>query len=106
MVCVVKKKPTRLTLNVKGDGCSIHDSLQIESSDGAVVALAPGGALNAVDFGQVIVNERAVRAVVMVNSGETGAWHMHARVCVCVCMHACACVCACMYVSICVGRPR
>ncbi len=71
MVCTIKKKPTKLTLNVKGDGCAIHETLQIESSnDGAVVTLAPQGSSNSVDFGQVIVNERAVKAVVMVNSGE------------------------------------
>ncbi len=47
---------------------AIHESLNIESADGNVVTLAPRQ-VNVVDFGQVIVNERCVRAVVIVNSG-------------------------------------
>ena len=70
VVCTIKKKSTKLTLNIKGDGCAIHETLQIERNDGGVVTLSPQGASNSVDFGQVIVNERAVTAVVLVNSGE------------------------------------
>jgi len=52
VVCNVKKKPTRLTLNVKGEGYAIHETLNIETSGGDVVALAPRQ-INPVDFGQV-----------------------------------------------------
>lgn len=62
------KKPTRLTLNVKGEGYAIHESLLLESPDGSSVQLARN-ATNTIDFGQVIVNERSVKAVQMINSG-------------------------------------
>lgn len=50
--CIVKNKPTRLLLNVKGEGTAIHESLQLENADGTTVALAPRQP-NSVDFGQV-----------------------------------------------------
>lgn len=49
---MVKKKPTKLTLNVKGEGYAVHDSLQIEGADGRLVELSPD-APNHLDFGQV-----------------------------------------------------
>ena len=52
VICMVKKKPTKLTLNVKGEGYAVHDSLQIEGADGRLVELSPD-APNHLDFGQV-----------------------------------------------------
>ncbi|KAK9824158.1 hypothetical protein WJX72_008157 [[Myrmecia] bisecta] len=69
VTCHVKRKPGKLTLNVKGEGYAIHDSLEIESADGQVIELA-ANAPNHIDFGQVLINERAVRAVALVNSGS------------------------------------
>ncbi|KAG2489301.1 hypothetical protein HYH03_012133 [Edaphochlamys debaryana] len=69
VLCVVKNKPTRLTLNIKGEGTAIHEALQLENPDGTTVALAPRQA-NSLDFGQVLVNERCVRALALVNSGQ------------------------------------
>lgn len=51
--CLVKKKPTKLTLNVKGEGYAVHDSLQIEGADGRLVELS-SDAPNNLDFGQVM----------------------------------------------------
>lgn len=48
---MVKKKPTKLTLNVKGEGYAVHDSLQVEGADGRMVELSPD-APNHLDFGQ------------------------------------------------------
>lgn len=50
--CLIKKKPSKLTLNVKGEGYAVHDSLQIEGADGRLVELSPD-APNHLDFGQV-----------------------------------------------------
>lgn len=52
VMCKVAKKPTRLTLNVKGEGYAIHESLVLESLDGSSTPLAPRS-VNLVDFGQV-----------------------------------------------------
>lgn len=52
VVCLVKKKPSKLTLNVKGEGYAVHDSLHTESADGHLVELSPD-APNHLDFGQV-----------------------------------------------------
>lgn len=52
VVCLVKKKPSKLTLNVKGEGYAVHDSLHMESVDGHLVELSPDTPNN-LDFGQV-----------------------------------------------------
>ncbi|ETO64005.1 hypothetical protein F444_18403 [Phytophthora nicotianae P1976] len=68
--CIVKRKPTRLSLNVKGEGYSIHDALILTSGDqneSRPLIPAPG---NVLDFGAVRVNEEAQRFVVIHNSGK------------------------------------
>lgn len=69
VVCRVAKKPTRLSINVKGDGYAIHEVLQLELADGSSMPLAPRST-NPVDFGQVIVNERAVKTLSLINTGS------------------------------------
>ncbi|RLN87341.1 hypothetical protein BBJ28_00008070 [Nothophytophthora sp. Chile5] len=67
--CIVKRKPTRLSLNVKGEGYSIHDALTLVSdeSESRAMVLGPG---NLLDFGSVRVNEEAQRSIVIYNSGK------------------------------------
>ncbi|EGZ27382.1 hypothetical protein PHYSODRAFT_470288 [Phytophthora sojae] len=68
--CIIKRKPTRLSLNVKGEGYSIHDALTLASDDhNESRALLPGPG-NVLDFGAVRVNEEAHRSVVIHNSGK------------------------------------
>ena len=72
--CVVKKKPTRLSLNVKGEGYAVHERVTMEDdTHGAgvedVVELSSDG-VNYVEFGHVNVNERAVRNIVITNTGK------------------------------------
>ena len=52
VTCPVKRKPTKLTLNVKGEGYAVHDSLQMDGADGRLVELSPD-APNTLDCGQV-----------------------------------------------------
>ena len=52
VICAVKKKPVQLSLNVKGEGYAVHDSLQLQGADGRLVDLSPD-APNFLDFGQV-----------------------------------------------------
>ena len=51
VVCMVKKKPTKLTLNVKGEGYAVPDRLKVEGAAGRLVELSPD-APNHLDFGQ------------------------------------------------------
>ncbi|KAG7386322.1 hypothetical protein PHYPSEUDO_000450 [Phytophthora pseudosyringae] len=68
--CIIKRKPTRLSLNVKGEGYSIHDALTLVSGDhNESRALFPGLG-NGLDFGAVRVNEETQRSVVIHNSGK------------------------------------
>ncbi|KAF1774057.1 Abnormal spindle-like microcephaly-associated protein, ASH domain [Phytophthora cactorum] len=68
--CIIKRKPTRLSLNVKGEGYSIHDALTLTSDDqNESWPLIPGPG-NVLDFGAVRVNEEAQRFVVIHNSGK------------------------------------
>ncbi|TMW60398.1 hypothetical protein Poli38472_000440 [Pythium oligandrum] len=69
--CIIKRKPSRLSLNVKGEGYSIHDALTISTGEDANdVRQAVLGVGNALDFGTVNVNESASRSVVIHNSGK------------------------------------
>ncbi|DAZ93738.1 TPA: hypothetical protein N0F65_007364 [Lagenidium giganteum] len=68
--CIVKRKPTRLSLNVKGEGYSIRDALTIMSEDQAELRTLALGITNVLDFGAVRVNEEVQRVVVIHNSGK------------------------------------
>ncbi|KAI8909684.1 hypothetical protein EDD86DRAFT_206048, partial [Gorgonomyces haynaldii] len=78
LTCVVKKKPTPLKVNIKGEGYEIHETLQTELSDGAIIDLAKGiDSENLIDFGQVQINEKRVKRVTIINSGKVNfdfAW--------------------------------
>ena len=56
VVCLIKKKPSKLTLNVKGEGYAVHDSLHIEGADGCLAELSPDTP-NHLDFGQVYCSQ-------------------------------------------------
>ncbi|GLE01730.1 hypothetical protein PINS_up010564 [Pythium insidiosum] len=73
--CIVKRKPTRLSLNVKGEGYSIHDSIAIldgttADPNASDVQAAMIGAGNTLDFGAVRVHEIAHRLVTISNTGK------------------------------------
>ena len=69
VVCTVRKKPTRLTLNVKGEGYAIHQSVQLEHPTGGRPLELSATGINNVDFGQVLVGERAVKQIYLLNLG-------------------------------------
>jgi hydrocephalus-inducing protein len=71
LICNLKKKPTPVTINVKGEGYEIHESLQTEMTDGTLYELANGqNAENIVDFGQVQLNEKRIKRIIILNSGK------------------------------------
>ncbi|KNC96691.1 uncharacterized protein SPPG_07904 [Spizellomyces punctatus DAOM BR117] len=71
LLCNVRKKPSPLSINVKGEGYEIHDSLQSELPDGALADLISGPtAENVVDFGMVQLNEKRLRRIAIINSGR------------------------------------
>ncbi|KAJ3270503.1 hypothetical protein HDV01_007759 [Terramyces sp. JEL0728] len=71
LVCNIKKKPTPVTINVKGEGYQIHDSLQVELADGSMFELdSDESAQNNLDFGVVQINEKRIKRVYIINSGK------------------------------------
>ncbi|KAF1330314.1 Hydrocephalus-inducing protein, partial [Globisporangium splendens] len=68
--CIVKRKPMRLSLNVKGEGYSIHDALTIASDGQNETRSAILGVGNLADFGVVRVDEELQRCVVIHNRGK------------------------------------
>jgi hydrocephalus-inducing protein len=78
LICNVKRKPTKLALNVKGEGYAIHDLMEIEEENPdtggtELVTLASsnkGGDVNYVDFGMLHVNEKVTKKVYISNSGK------------------------------------
>ncbi|KAJ0401033.1 hypothetical protein P43SY_009913 [Pythium insidiosum] len=73
--CIIKRKPTRLSLNVKGEGYSIHDSIAIldsTTSDPTANDLHAAilGTGNTLEFGAVRVHEIASRHIVISNTGK------------------------------------
>ena len=73
ITCVVKKKPTRLNLNVKGEGYGVHSSLHLEQTgdSNAHIELA-SNTVNHVDFGRVLINEKAFKTLSLENTGDVG----------------------------------
>ena len=65
MNCQVKRKKEALTLNVKAEGFSVNMQLVCENSTGEKIQLSPKG-VNQINFGDVEVNEKAVRQVCMI----------------------------------------
>eukprot|EP00698_Gefionella_okellyi_P022526 TRINITY_DN7486_c0_g1_i1.p1 TRINITY_DN7486_c0_g1~~TRINITY_DN7486_c0_g1_i1.p1 ORF type:complete len:4186 (-),score=1237.39 TRINITY_DN7486_c0_g1_i1:99-12656(-) len=68
VVCNIKKKPSKLMLNVKGEGFRVKDSLELAGSDGAV-ALA-SDMTNFVDFGSMHINDTRVKEIAVINDGR------------------------------------
>ena len=68
----VKRKPRALSLNVKGEGYALHEHAELESADagGAPTRLAAAPGTNAVDLGQVLLDETKTRRVSIVNDGD------------------------------------
>jgi len=77
LACSVRKKPSPLGLNVKGEGYAVHCKLQLEDKGAggggggeAVADLKAAPASNVLDFGMVHLNERAVRKLTLANTGK------------------------------------
>ena len=77
VVCTVRKKPTKLNLNLKGEGYGVHSSLLLEQSGNlnAQVELA-SNTVNYVDFGQVLINEKAIKSLTLLNTGDVNFTYM------------------------------
>ncbi|CAH1779299.1 unnamed protein product [Owenia fusiformis] len=69
LICNIKKKILPLTLNVKAEGYSMECMVLCEDSQGNKVELSDRG-FNELSFGEVEVNEKAVRNIFIVNSGK------------------------------------
>eukprot|EP01135_Chromosphaera_perkinsii_P007876 Nk52_evm68s1020 gene=Nk52_evmTU68s1020 len=69
VTCIVKKKPTPLAVNVKGEGYAIRDSMFIEGENGKLIELFPG-TTNSIDFKDVQVKERSIKQFTIINSGK------------------------------------
>ena len=67
--CNIRRKSNQLTCNVKGEGYSIHESLVVKNSDGSTQLLTPNG-VNVIDFGNVHINSKSVKQIVVTNSGR------------------------------------
>jgi hypothetical protein len=76
LICNVKRKPTNLSLNIKGEGYAIHDLMEIEEENQdtggtQLVALSRRrGDTNYVDFGSMQVNEVVTKKLFITNSGK------------------------------------
>ena len=75
--CLVRRKPTKLSLNLKGKVLvymiPLHCSMIVQKvmiMDCLNVELAPTG-VNYVDFGQVHINDTVYKRVVIHNSGNS-----------------------------------
>ncbi|KDO23200.1 hypothetical protein SPRG_10008 [Saprolegnia parasitica CBS 223.65] len=79
--CTIKRKPSRLSLNVKGEGYAIHDHVVVHDDTAAGLlldAIEPSSSTS-IDFGTVRVHEKARRSIVLSNAGKfnfefTFAW--------------------------------
>ena len=77
--CEVKRKPNKLSLNIKGEGYAVHPVIQIEESDSAFIGsggrshfvpLRPTPATNYADFGSVQVLDTVSKKIIVGNTGK------------------------------------
>mmetsp|Transcript_3107 Transcript_3107/g.11897 ORF Transcript_3107/g.11897 Transcript_3107/m.11897 type:complete len:4490 (-) Transcript_3107:1724-15193(-) len=66
LVCKIKKKPNPLTCNLKGEGFAVHEKLEFGDSHQSIVHVKS----NELDFGQVQINDKQVKTVVLYNQGD------------------------------------
>ncbi|XP_033625714.1 hydrocephalus-inducing protein homolog [Asterias rubens] len=77
----IKKKTLPIYLNVKAEGYSMNAKVLCEDSTGKNVELSSCG-VNEINFGEVEVNEKAVRSIFIVNAGKFNfdyEWSMKER---------------------------
>ncbi|EKX37002.1 hypothetical protein GUITHDRAFT_78541 [Guillardia theta CCMP2712] len=67
-VCSVKKKATRLAINIKGEGFDNHVSVVLEDESGQLPILP--ATLSAIDFGEVHVNDWRKKVISVTNKGK------------------------------------
>ena len=69
--CVVKRKATKLSLNIKGEGYAIHPRLELlEEGEQPTDLTSKRGELNYLDLGQLHTGEKTTRTVMIHNSGK------------------------------------
>jgi hydrocephalus-inducing protein len=78
VLCEVKRKPNKLSVNIKGEGYAVHPLIQVEhvSTDGGgtvgqgTVELRPQPAVNILDFGTLQVLDTLTKSVTVTNIGK------------------------------------
>ena len=72
--CEVKRKPNKLSLNIKGEGYGVHAQLQLEQLDERGVLryapLRPAPVVNYADFGSVRVLDSVTKLLTVLNHGK------------------------------------
>jgi len=74
--CEVKRKPNKLSINVKGEGYAVHPIILLEQSEEQAVAgnrfqtLKPSPAVNYADFGAVQVLDSITKKFTVTNNGK------------------------------------
>ena len=82
VTCVVKRKPNKLSINIKGEGYSVHPQIQLEqtvdssgknagsSVQEKFLTLKPLPATNIADFGSVQVLDSLAKSITVLNAGK------------------------------------
>ena len=75
VLCDVKRKPNKLSLNIKGEGYAVYPLLQLETEEGAQAGLGftilrPSPSVNYVDFGAVQVHDTIKKKISVSNNGK------------------------------------
>jgi hydrocephalus-inducing protein len=76
LICRIRKKPTLLTCNVKGEGFKIHGRLELESLAGRTILAAQ--LPMKINFDRVHINEKKVKRIIIFNDGNYNfdfSWH-------------------------------
>lgn len=73
--CEIKRKPNKLSLNIKGEGYAVHPLVQLEQADDVtggtkLVQLRPHPAVNYADFGSVQVLDSMTTKITATNNGK------------------------------------
>ncbi|EFC47717.1 hypothetical protein NAEGRDRAFT_78704 [Naegleria gruberi] len=70
VACRVKKKPSLLTCNVKGEGFLVHESLEVSDESMTRVVPVSFKENSNVDFERAQINEKKIKKVIITNHGN------------------------------------
>ena len=72
ILCDIKRKPNKLSINIKGEGYAVHATIQTNNGDNNdnLNIFKPSPFINYIDFGAVQIHDKVTKTISVINSGK------------------------------------